>query len=367
MLPFKPQQIFIHPSVLENDITRRIVERVPDVPQVVQTTPPTLRNDTLDPVGDGKRIWFLTTSPGQLVKECPATPLQLCCRYRVINVITNCPIDCSYCILQGYLNSPCITIHVNLNDIMEHVDQYQQLSPDHITRFGTGELSDSLALEPYTGFSRDLARFFRDCNRAFFEIKTKCHQVEDLLQLDPKGKVGISWSVNPDEIIRHEEHGASSLMQRLAAASSCQRSGYLIGFHFDPIICYPDWETGYRAVVERIFSLLDPKRISWFSLGGFRYPSFLRPVIQARFPQSALLLGELFAGPDGKHRYFRKLRIQLYKNIVGWIREYDPDPFIYFCMESPDVWEAVFGRAPENRDHLDHQFSQRIRRLWKQE
>jgi hypothetical protein len=36
-------------------------------------------------------------------------------------------------------------------------------------------------------------------------------------------------------------------------------------------------------------------------------------------------------------------------------------------MESPEVWQAVFGDAPASRDELDRQFAQRIRKLWERE
>ncbi len=103
---FKPQKIFIHPAVLNDQITQGIVEKLPEIPVEVRARPRIETEEGTDPVEAGKRIWFLTFSPGQLVKECPASPGQLCCRYRVINIITNCPIDCSYCILQGYLTIP---------------------------------------------------------------------------------------------------------------------------------------------------------------------------------------------------------------------------------------------------------------------
>ena len=105
--------------------------------------------------------------------------------------------------------------------------------------------------------------------------------------------------------------------------------------------------------------------MTWISIGGFRYPSFLKPVIKDRFPDSTILTGELFPGPDGKYRYFKKLRIALYKKIVQWIRAFAPDMFIYFCMESPEVWQEVFGECPASRDELDRRFAQRIRKIEK--
>jgi spore photoproduct lyase len=364
MSAFRPRKIYVHPAVRDHALTREILHALADVPWEVRQQPEPGGEEESDQIATGKRTWFLTSSPGQLVKECPATPVQLCCRYRTINVITNCPIDCSYCILQGYLNSPWTTIHVNLEDIERQVRECIATDPAHVFRFGTGELSDSLALEQYTGFARRLAQFFLGLENGFLEIKTKHHGVEALQGFDPQGRIGISWSMNPEEVVRREERGASSLRQRLDAARQCQEQGYLLGFHFDPLVHYPQWEEHYRQVVDMIYSFLKPERATWFSLGGFRYPGFLKPHIQERFPESRILLGELFPGPDGKYRYLKTLRIEMYQKLVKWIRAYDPDAFIYLCMESPEVWGAVFGHCPESRDELDRLFAQRIRKLW---
>jgi len=34
-------------------------------------------------------------------------------------------------------------------------------------------------------------------------------------------------------------------------------------------------------------------------------------------------------------------------------------------MESPEVWDKVFGFHPTNRNELDRLFAERIRTLWK--
>ena len=71
-------------------------------------------------------------------------------------------------------------------------------------------------------------------------------------------------------------------------------------------------------------------------------------------------------GPDGKFRYLKALRIEMYRKIVNWIKAYNPKQFIYLCMESSEVWEKVFGFHPTNRNELDRLFAERIRELWKQ-
>ncbi|MCX8012064.1 MAG: hypothetical protein N3A64_02770 [Desulfobacterota bacterium] len=364
MSSFKPEKIFIHPAVFDLPRVQKILSKLPDIPMRVNPQPEIEYSTKADRVEVSKKVWFLTASPGELVKDCPATPVQLCCRYRVINVISNCPIDCSYCILQGYINNPYTTIQVNLEDIKSQIQSFLATDPHHIFRFGTGELSDSLVLEEYTEFSQELAQFFLGFGNGFFEIKTKSHKVDNLLTIEPKEKIAISWSVNPEEIIQLEEKGASPLLLRLAAAKRCEKQGYLLGFHFDPIILFPDWEAKYREVVHQIFTTIDPKRVIWVSLGGFRYPRFLKPIIKERFPKSKILLGELFPGRDGKFRYLKIIRVRMYQKMVSWIKEYNPEQFIYLCMESPEVWEKVFGFTPNNRRELDLLFIQRIRRYW---
>jgi hypothetical protein len=38
----------------------------------------------------------------------------------------------------------------------------------------------------------------------------------------------------------------------------------------------------------------------------------------------------------------------MYQKVLSWIREFSQDVIVYFCMESKDVWEKVFGRCPES-------------------
>jgi spore photoproduct lyase len=41
---------------------------------------------------------------GGFLRHCPAgTAGLVCCNYLVVNLASNCPMDCSYCFLQDYL------------------------------------------------------------------------------------------------------------------------------------------------------------------------------------------------------------------------------------------------------------------------
>jgi spore photoproduct lyase len=56
--------------------------------------------------------------------------------------------------------------------------------------------------------------------------------------------------------------------------------------------------------------------------------------------------------PDGKLRYFQPLRVAMYRKMAGWIRRAAPMVKMYLCMESREVWEQVFGYAPNCEKEL---------------
>jgi hypothetical protein len=55
---------------------------------------------------------------------------------------------------------------------------------------------------------------------------------------------------------------------------------------------------------------------------------------------------ELFPGADGKMRYFKPLRVEMYTKMLHWLRRYTVDTHLYLCMESHEIWQKVFGHAP---------------------
>jgi spore photoproduct lyase len=215
-------------------------------------------------------------------------------------------------------------------------------------------------LDPYIGFTREVVPFFAEHRNVLLELKTKSNCVDDLLTLDPKGRVVVSWSMNPQSVIDADEHGTASLQERLQAARLCQDAGYRLGFHFDPMIEYPDWEKDYQEMVERLFATVDWRRISWLSMGVLRNTPGLKRAMRERLPQTHLVAGEQVPNPDGKLRYFQPLRIEMYRKMLRWIRRSAPTVKVYLCMESKHVWEQVFGYAPGCEKELGAQLDPHV-------
>jgi len=309
-----------------------------------------------------KREILLTEQQGHTVKQCPGTARTYrCCNYHVINQTSNCPLDCTYCILQFYLNNPVTTVYANTEKLMTEVRDKIATQPDRFFRIGTGELSDSLAFDSSSEFSRDIVSYFANLDNVLLELKTKSNRIENLLDLDHRGHTVISWSVNPQIVIDAEEHKAASLAERLAAMEQVQTAGYKLGFHFDPLLYHPEWQDSYPDLIRQLFEVVDPRNVAWISMGTLRFPPDMKEQVLEKFPHSKIMFAELIRGMDGKMRYPKPLRLEMYRTIYQALHHYGgPDLFIYFCMESAEIWERVMGWSPESNEHLDYLFAESL-------
>lgn len=289
---------------------------------------------------------------GRFLKSCPGTRHYFCCGYRILHFGVNCSIGCTYCILQAYLNQPNLAVFGNTGDLFKEVEEELRTHPDLLHRIGTGEFTDSLLLDPWTGFSKQLVPFFAHQPNAVVELKTKTSFIQNLEGLEHGGHCLVAWSLNSERIRKQEEAKAATLRERLEAARRCADWGYWPAFHFDPMIEHPDWRQGYGETLDRLFDTVDPARIVWISLGAFRFMPDLKPIIRSKHPRSRILYGEFIRGLDEKMRYYRDIRVELYSFMVERIRKVDPDICVYLCMEGDDIWRQAFGFSPEDRGGL---------------
>lgn len=307
-------------------------------------------SNTEDPVKKGKRVLFLTRNRGVFIKNCPGTRSYICCGYKILHIGTFCHMDCSYCILQSYFHPPVLQYFINQEDLFRELAEL--FSAKKTIRIGTGEFTDSLIWELWTDLSRRLVPVFAAQKHAVLELKTKTTAIEGLELLPHNRKSIVAWSMNTSRVIAEEEHHTASLSARLKAAAKCASWGYPLAFHFDPIVIYDGCEADYRQTVKQIFSYLSPENIVWISLGTFRFMPSLKSQIQRRFPKSNIIYGEFISGLDGKMRYFKPLRIEMYQKIVASIREFAPQVLIYLCMEDEEVWQRALGFKPSDQGGL---------------
>ncbi|MEC9492342.1 SPL family radical SAM protein [Flexistipes sp.] len=308
--------------------------------------------NSMEEVEDSKNNIYITSGYNTFVHRCPATRNYRCCNYYVVDLVEGCPFDCTYCILQEYLNHNFIKVYSNLGRVEEEIIS---LSKKGVFRLGTGELSDSLAYDHILKLSDFFIPIINKLENIQFEFKTKSANVGRLFNHNPEN-ILVSWSLNPQEIIAAEEHYTADLDERIDAAAKCAEYGYKVGFHFDPLIYYNDFEKGYSDVAKKLFEKIPEQSVEYISISTFRFIPGLLDTVREKFESSQLLKSDYVKTLDGKMRYFKSLRHYMLGYMVSRIREYWPNVFLYFCMEHETVWKQLLGFDPGEREKFESNF-----------
>lgn len=334
--------VVIDPAVAGHPRTREIVGRLPpEISCSEKNMTDCLReiNNSPDPVGAGKRMLYVSRRPGRKVVACPGTSAHLCCGYQIISPLSGCPLDCSYCILQAYYRrQPLLQYDVDHEALIAELRGALETS-NHI-RWGTGEFSDSLALEPLLQFHREIVATVLSAPGRVIEVKSKADVDLALLPADPRVIIGLSLNVN--EIITTEERGTASQASRLHVADRAVAAGFSLAFHFDPVIDRGELIDEYCSLLHSLTERYPLEQVAYISLGTLRFSPELAPIIRRRFPGSRLLEADFIRGDDGKWRYPEERRRIIYQKMVEnlslkWKNK------IYLCMETAAITEQVFG------------------------
>ena len=185
-------------------------------------------------------------------------------------------------------------------------------------------------------------------------IDTKTINIDHLKNLRHKNKTIIGWSVNSSEINQKEEVSTATLKERINAARKCSQWGYPVAFHFDPVFHYKRWENDYSAILKLISEEITPNKIAYISIGTLRLnPSSIQNIIR-KFNNSYITTAELFPSHDGKLRYLRPIRVNIYKHFQKQIKSLWQDQVPYYlCMEDNSVWEEAFNFSFTSNEELD--------------
>jgi spore photoproduct lyase len=364
-MKFDLDAVFVEDGCADSPLAGRVLRALPsDVPvthvaDAREVTRPA--SGVRDPFGAGKRRLVITRRKTPFLMPCPAGSSKFaCCGYLVLTLASNCPMDCSYCFLQEYLaDNPAFQVYANYTDSFDELDRLCANAHGRTFRVGTGELADSLAFDSITAISRDLIDFFAARENLTLELKTKTDEIENLLHVDPRGRVLVSWTLSPDSVYRSSEHLTASPAARIAAARAVLDAGYRVAFHFDPLIAYPDGERDYLQLIDELLDSVPPKQISFVSMGGLRMTPRLRGAARSRFPDDRMLCGEDVLASDGRFRAFTPLRLSLYRTLAERFKKAGAEIPAYLCMEPASVHEHVFGAVPAKAATISERLARR--------
>ncbi len=313
-----------------------------------------------------KKNIYLTEFKGTFFKRCPgARPGLTCCNYFVLNLGLQCNMNCSYCYLQSFINTPVMKIYTNIEQALNELEVMGRDLSGETLRVGTGEVIDSLSLDPLSLYSRELIRFFRKYPKWKLEFKTKSSQVDQFLDVEHAGNVVVSFSMNPQNVIASEEHGTASLLGRLEAAAKCRDRGFPLAFHFDPMIWHDGWRESYAQLVREVTARFAPHEVPISSVGALRFQPEQRHLMRERFGLSSMVTSaEVVSSADGKLRYDQSVREEMFEFLIGEFRKHSAEWRIFLCMETPETWLGAVKAMPKSVVGLEQAFDGRVARVF---
>ncbi len=357
-------RIFIDPTSENSEVANRVRSLYPaEIISCVEESDPSLQKKgmmTADEFNDSKKTLLLTTFKGHFFKRCPGATQKkalTCCNYHVLNLGSQCNMNCSYCYLQSYLNSRATKIFTNIDQALAELKEMADLHPDQPFRVGTGEVIDSLSLDNLTLYSRKLIEFINLYPKWTLEFKTKSDHVDQFLDLQTAGNTVVSWSINPPYIIDREEHGTARFHERIAAAKKCRDQGFKVAFHIDPMIWHPEWQENYSYLAEELNRNFKPSDVHVISLGSLRFQPEQRHMMRERFGLDSLVTrAEMHASEGNKLRYDAALRSEMFQFMIKKMKSLDSTWNIFLCMETPETWIQSFEKVPMQVPELRSMF-----------
>ncbi len=272
--------------------------------------------------------------------RCPvASAHTLCCNLQTLDAVDNCGYGCSYCSIQSFFDGKQIGFDKDFANKLKRLE----LDAQQIYHIGTGQSSDSLMWGNSHGVLDALIDFARTHPNVILELKTKSANVNHLLRVQAPKNILCTWSLNTPTLIQFEEHGTATLDKRLHAARRVADAGYLVGFHFHPIVHYDQWKRDYALVVRQLDALFKAEEVALVSMGTLTYiKSVMREIRKRAIPTQILKMP--MVDTNGKQSYPEEIKHALFSHVYDSFPErWKNNVFFYLCMEDRRLWKPVFG------------------------
>lgn len=282
----------------------------------------------------------LRYTPGVL-KEFDATPDGIVCpKFWRLSVGNQCRFECAYCFLQGTMRTmvPLPVLFMDSKGMMASVREF--LGKPGSLMLNTGELSDSLDFDDYTGISRWLVPMFGRQDRHRLLMLTKSDNVEQILGLEHSGMTTVSWSVNAPLVAHRFEGMAPSPQRRVIAARRVRDDGYSVRLRIDPMVPLFAWQHDYESLARMIkLAGVKPEVIT---LGSLRFMPSVRPqAVRNGRNLDVFRFAKPQGDPDRRARVEAEERVRMYRFMIERIGDILPGTKVGLCKETDEVRRAV--------------------------
>lgn len=316
---------------------------LPLVQTVGKTTPPTpkIHYREFSLLDGTQKVLVSKIGDGSIITRFDKTPPPkgrndiVCPHFLELKWAYGCPFDCAWCYLKGTFRfrpegtSPVVKPYDKTG---LHVETFlsEVATPEILN---TGEIADSLMHETAeVPFSRFIISLVEQQDRHRVLFLTKSTNVDNLLQMQPRGQAVISFSLNAVPVAERWEK-APHVLQRIEAAKSVFDAGYEVRVRIDPMVPVEHWSEHYSELLRMIFDNFVPERITLGSLRG------LQSTINGCTDKTWVrYLKE--SSNWGKKIDF-ETRLAMYSAVIEELGHNHDFDRVALCKETVQVWQTV--------------------------
>jgi hypothetical protein len=163
-------------------------------------------------------------------------------------------------------------IYNNLDKMVSEVQEWLEKT-ETPSVLNAGELTDALCFEKEIHLLDKLVPLFEKQTKHKLLLLTKSadRDIDFLNFHPPTPQVILSWSVNCNQVWQDLEKNTPNPYERLAAAYSYSKRGWIIRIRIDPILPISDWSSEYEKIIDVVNVLPGFPRVT---LGTIRaYPT----------------------------------------------------------------------------------------------
>ena len=331
---FKAQAIYFEKNIENYELGKQLMEKYKDVPKIEienHNNIEEMRNKQNKEFANMKRNLIIGIRKTHKFVENHKTS-----DFLVPYTSSGCTASCLYCYLVcNYNKCAYLRLFVNREQMLEKIIKTAKKADENLN-FEIGSNSDLILENSITNNLVWTIDNFKNTSKGTLTFPTKFDMVDDILNLDHRGKIIIRMSVNPEFIINRVEFGTSRLEGRIEAINKLKDAGYKIGILIAPVIFVDNWQELYLELIQRLYSELSKqvKKDVFFEIIFMTYSYVHTKINEEAFPNAINLYSkDLMRGRGrGKYMYKDNLREEGRKFFIEQLHKYFPNNKIEYIV-----------------------------------
>ena len=331
---FKPKVIFYEKNIENYELGKKLLEKYSDVEKVIIEN-----HNNIEEMRKKQNSEFLSMKRNLIIgvrKTHKFVPNHKTSDFLVPYTSSGCTAACMYCYLVcNYNKCAYLRLFVNREEMLNKIIKVANEAEKNLT-FEIGSNSDLILENTITENLPWTIENFSKSKKGFLTFPTKFEMVDDILNLNHRGKFIIRMSVNPDEIIKNVEFGTSRLEGRIKAINKLKEADYKIGILIAPVIFVENWKKLYLDLIKILENKLSSKvkKDVFFEIIFMTY-SYIHTKINEEAFQNAIKIynKELMTGRGrGKYMYKNECRKEGENFFIENLKKYFPQNEIKYIV-----------------------------------